>query len=120
VCDETGIFDAYSLLKDRLSGRGNAFLSLIYSVSEKNHHPIFEQELRILEKRFSADLIVHILRIDTTLNRSSQVIMEATINSNTIPLMKFTVLGGAEFVHYVTGVLRFLDVEAFMINLKII
>lgn len=120
VCDEAGIFDAYNLIMDRLSGSGNAFLSLIYTVSDKNPHPIFEKELSILEKRFSDDLIVHILRIVSTIYCSKQEIMEATINSNTIPVMKFTVFGSAEFVKYVTGVLRFLDVEAFMINLKII
>ncbi len=35
VCDEAGIFDAFYFVKDRMSDRGNSFLSLIYSVSEK-------------------------------------------------------------------------------------
>ena len=120
VCHEDGIFDAFSFVKDRLSGRGNSFLSLIYTVSDKNPHLLFEQELSILEKRFSDDLIVHILRIDTTKYCFIQELIEATINSNTLPIMKFSVFGNAEFVNYVSGVLRFLDEKAFMINSKII
>ena len=120
ICDEAGIFDAFYFLKDQLSGRGTAFLSLIYTVSDKNLHPLFEQELSILEKRYIFDLIVHILRIDTTKYCFKQELIEATINSNTLPVMKFSVFGNAEFVNYVTGILRFLDVKAFMIFTKII
>jgi hypothetical protein len=120
VCDEAGIFDAFNFVKERLSGRENSFLSLIYTISDKNLHPLFEQELSILEKRFSVDLIVHILRIDITKYCFKQELIEATINSNTLPIMKFSVFGNVEFVDYVYGVLRFLDVKAFMINSKII
>ena len=120
ICDETGIFDAFYFVKDKLAGCGTAFLSLIYSVSDKNPHPLFEQELCILEKRFSDDIIVHILRIDTTKYGLIQELIEATINSNTLPVMKFSVFGNAEFVNYVYGVLRFLDVKTFMINSNII
>jgi hypothetical protein len=120
ICDETGIFDAFSFLKDQLSDRRNSFLSLIYTVSDKNPHPLFEQELTILEKRFTDDLIVHISSIDTTKYCLKQESIEATINSNTLPIMKFSVFGNAEFVNYVSGVLKYLDVQAFMINSKII
>jgi hypothetical protein len=120
LCDEAGIFDAFNLVKDRLSVRGNSFLSVIYTVSDKNFHPLFEQELKILEKRFSDDLIVHILKTDTTKDCFRQELIEATINSNTLPVMKFSVSGTAEFVNYVYGVLRFLDVKKFMINSNII
>ncbi len=120
VCDEAGIFDAYNFLMDRLSDPGNSFISLIYTVSDKNSHPLFELELNILEKRFSADFIVHILRIDTSKYCFKQELIEATINSNTSPVMKFSVFGNTEFVNYVSWVLRFLDVKAFMINSFII
>jgi hypothetical protein len=120
TCDEAGIFDAFKFIKDQLAGREIAFLSLIYTVSDKNLHPLFEQELGILEKRFSDDLIVHTLRIDPKNYCFKQELIEATINSNTVPKMKFLVFGNAEFVNYVSGVLRFLDVKAFMINSKII
>ena len=119
VCDEAGIFEAFYFVKEQLSCGANSFLSLIYTVSDKNLHPLFEQELSILEKRFSIDLIVHILRIDTTKYCFKQEIIEATINSNTVPEMKFSVFGNTEFVDYVSGVLRLLDVKAFMINSKI-
>lgn len=120
TCDEAGIFDAFYFVKDKLADSGTAFLSLIYTVSDKNLHPLFKQELSILEKRFSDKLIVHILRIDTTKYCFKQEIIEATINSNTLPVMKFSVFGNAEFVNHVTGILRFLDVKAFIINSKII
>lgn len=119
VCDEAGIFDAYNLLKDRLAGRGNSYLSLIYTISDKNPRPLFEQELSILEKRFSGNLIVHMIRIDTAKYRFKQELIEATLNSNTSPAMKFSVFGNAEFVNYVYGVLVFLNVDAFLINSKI-
>ena len=120
MCDEAGIFDAFNFIADQLAGRGTAFLSLIYNVSDKNLHPLFEQEFSILERRFSERLIVHILRIDTKNYCFKQELLEATINSNTVPILKFLVFGNAEFVNYVCGILRFLDVKAFMINSKTI
>jgi hypothetical protein len=120
VCDEAGIFDAFNFVRDKLADSGNSFLSLIYTISDKNLHPLFEQELSILEKRFSDDIIVHILKIDITKYCSIQELIEATINSNTLPAMKFSVFGNAEFVNYVSEVLRFLDVKTFMINSIII
>jgi hypothetical protein len=120
VCDEAGIFDAFYFVKDRISERGNTFLSLIYTVSHKNIHPLFEQELSILEKRFSVNLMVHILKIDTTNYCIIQELIEATINSNTLPVLKFSVFGNDEFVNYIYGVLKFLDVEAFYINSNIV
>ena len=119
VCDEAGIFDAFYFVKDRMSDGGNPFLSLIYTVSDKNLHPLFEQELSILEKRFTVNLMVKILRINTTNYSLVQELIEATLNSNTLPVMKFSVFGSDEFVNYIYGVLKFLDVEAFFINSKI-
>jgi hypothetical protein len=119
VCDEAGIFDAFYFVKDRMSDGGNPFLSLIYTVSDKNLHPLFEQELSILEKRFPVNLMVQILRINITNYGFIQELIEATINSNTFPVMKFSVFGNDEFVNYIYGILKFLDVEAFFINSKI-
>jgi hypothetical protein len=119
VCDEAGIFDSFYFIKDNLAGSGAAFLSLIYYISDINHHPLFEKELSILEKRYSTQLIVHILKIDTTKYCFKQELIEATINSNTLPVMKFSVFGNVEFVNIVTRVLRFLDVREFLIESKI-
>lgn len=119
VCDESGIFDAFYLVKDKLSNSGTAFLSLIYSVSDKKSHILFEHELSILEKRFSDKIIVHILRNNTTDHSLFQELIEATINSNTLPVMKFSVIGNDAFVNYVNGILTFLDVKTFMTNSKI-
>ncbi len=64
--------------------------------------------------------MVHILRIDTTNYCLVQELIEATINSNTLPEMKFKVFGNDEFVDYIYGVLKFLGVKAFMINPNIV
>lgn len=120
VCDEAGIFDAYYHLKDRLAGRVNSYLSMIYTVSDKNPRPLFEQELSILEKRFPGNLIVHMIRINTEKYRFKQDLIEATLNSNTSPVMKFSVFGNVEFVDYVYGILKFLDVDSLIINSKIV
>lgn len=118
VCDEAGIFDAYYLLKDRLAGWGTSYLSMIYTISDKNPRPLFEQELNILEKRFPGNLVVLMKRIDTAKYRFKQELIEATLNSNTSPVMKFSIFGNAEFVDYVNRILRFLDVDALAINSK--
>ena len=120
ICDESGIFDSFNFLADQLAGKGTAILSLIYTVSDINQHPLFEKELCILERRYSERLIVHILRIDNKNFCFKQELLEATINSNTLPKMKFLVFGNTEFVNYVSGVLRFLDVKEFIINSKIL
>jgi hypothetical protein len=118
MCDEAGIFDAFNFIADQLAGKGTTFLSLIYTISDKNLHPLFEQEFSILERRYSERLIVHILRIDTKNYCFRQELLEATINSNTLPKMKFLVFGNNEFVNHVSGILRFLDVKAFLIDSK--
>jgi hypothetical protein len=121
ICDEAGIFDAFDFTKSWLgAGMGTAFISLIYTISDKNTHPLFNQELNILEKRLMYNLIVHISRIDTTKYCFNQELLEATINSNTFPNMKFFVFGNTEFVNHVSGVLKFLDVKGYMINSKIL
>ena len=119
MCDEAGIFNAFNFLKDQLSIRETTFLSLIYYVSYKNPYTLFEKELSILEKRFPYNLIVHILKIGTTKYHFNQELVEATINSNTLPIIKFSVFGNVDFVNHANGVLRFLDIKEFMINSKI-
>jgi hypothetical protein len=120
LCDGAGVFDAFNFIADQLEDRRTNFLSLIYTVSDRNLHPVFEQEFSILERRFSERLILHILRIDTKKYYFDQELLEETINGNVVPKMKFLVFGKDEFVNHVSGVLRFLDVKEFMINSKII
>lgn len=119
ICDETGIFDGFKIIKDHLGCRGETFLSLIYSVPEDYINPLFEMELRILEKRFSHNLYTYILKIEPGKYNSIQEFIEAIINSNTNLKMQFLIFGNEEFVDYVTGVLGYLDIDTFSIESKI-
>ncbi len=120
TCDETEIFDAFELIKNQLADKEKTFLSLIYIVADRNLHPLFERELSILERRFSDNLLIYLLNVDAVEYCFIQELIEAIINSNTLPIMKFSVFGNTEFVSYVSGILRFLDVKAFLINSKTI
>jgi len=119
ICDETGIFDGFKIIKDHLGCRGETFLSLIYSVPENYLNPLFEREIRILEKRFSHNLYTYILKVEPGKYDSIQEFIEVIINSNTVPIMKFLVFGNEEFVVYVSGVLGYLDIDTFSIKSKI-
>ena len=119
ISDEAGIFDAFNFITDRLADRGTAILSFIYTFSENNLQPLFERELNILERRYSGRLIVHMVRTDTNQYCCKQDIIEATINSNTLPKIEFLVFGNIEFINYLFGILQFLDVKAPMIKSKI-
>ncbi len=120
LSDEAGIFDAYNFLKEKLSCNKNFFLSLIYSVSENNINPLFEHELCILEKRFPVNLIVHVLWNGSSECLALQVLIEATINSNTSPAIKFSIFGTEEFVNYIAEHLMILDIDTQLIETSII
>jgi len=111
ICDETGIFDAFRIIKVNLGSSREIFLSLIYSVPGNYHNPLFERELTILEKRFSHNLYIYILKVEPGKYDSIQESIEAIINSNTYLKMKFLVFGIEEFADYVSGVLRYLNID---------
>ena len=64
ICDETGIFDAFKTIKERLGNNGEIFLSLIYSVPVNYLNPLFEREISILEKRFSHNLYAYTIKVE--------------------------------------------------------
>lgn len=118
ICDDTGIFGAFSKIKELLASRSEKYLSLIYSVPEDNLSPLFEREITILEKRFSHTLYTYTLKVEPGKYDSIQELIEAIINSNTNLRMQFLIFGNEEFTDYVTGVLGFLNIETFSINIK--
>lgn len=120
ICDETGIFDGFKIIKEHLGCRCETLLSLIYSVPENYINPLFEREIRILEKRFSHNLYTYTLKVEPGKYDSIQEFIEAIINSNTNLKMQFLVFGNEEFVDYVSGVLGYLDIDPFSIESKII
>lgn len=119
ICDESGIFDAFRIIKEHLECRGKIFLSLIYSVAENYLNPLFEREISILEKRFSHHLYAYTLKVEPGKYDSIQEIMEAIINSNTHLKMQFLIFGNDEFTDYASGVLGYLDIDTYSIKSKI-
>ena len=93
ICDETGIFDAFSSIKEHLGNRGEDFLSLIYSIPENYLNPLFERELAILEKRFSHNLLTYTVKVKPGEYDHIQELIEAIINSNSNLKMQFLVFG---------------------------
>jgi len=119
ICDETGIFDAFKIIKEHLGSSGDTFLSLIYSVPENYINPLFEREITILEKRFSHNLYTYTLKVGPGMFDLIQELIEAIINSNTNLKMHFLIFGKEEFAEYVSGVLEYLYVDIFSIELNI-
>jgi hypothetical protein len=120
VCDETGIFNAFIFLKDMLSDNGKVFISFIYTVSDKNPQPLFKNELSILEKRYSACLLIFIVEIETRKDFFKQEILEAIINSNTLPEMRFSIFGQDAFVNHLSELVRFISAKPYSIEIKIV
>jgi hypothetical protein len=120
ICDEYGIFDAFSSIKEHLGNRSEDFLSLTYSIPENYLNPLFERELAILEKRFSHNLFTYTVKVEPGEYDLIQELIEAIINSNTNLKMQFLVFGNYEFVDYVSGVLGYLNIDTFSIESNIL
>lgn len=118
ICDESGIFDAFRILKEHLGRRDENFLSLIYLVAENRLNPLFEKEITILERRFSHNLYTSTLLVETGTYDSLQECIEAIINSNVNPEMQFRVFGNLEFADYVAGVLGYLNIDAYSLKIQ--
>jgi hypothetical protein len=109
ICDEEGIFNAFELAKERLSEE-DTLLSFVYAVSEEKGHPLFEQELSILECRFFEYLLVFRPKIERGISCFKQEVLEAVINSNTSKKLRFILFGTESFVGQVEHTLNFLGI----------
>ena len=58
VTNEAGIYNAFIFAKKVLAEDIISFLSFIYVFPEQTNHVLFEQELGMLEKRFSRCLTI--------------------------------------------------------------
>jgi hypothetical protein len=119
ICDETGIFYAFSLIKEHLGSSSEKLLTLIYSVPENYLNPLFEKEITILEKRFSHNLYTYTLKVEPGKYDSIQEYIEVIINSNTDLEIQFLIFGFEEFTDYVSRVLQYLNIDSFSIISKI-
>ncbi len=120
ICDESGIFNTIRVIKDKLGVGNKVFISLIYVIHSNILNPMFEMELKILEKRFLQDLLVHNLKIEPREYETIQEFIEAVMNSNTNSELRFSIAGNLEFVDYVSGVLSFLNIDIHNIKSEII
>jgi hypothetical protein len=119
ISDENGIFDAFLLIKKELIANAASCLSLVYAIPKQKQHPLFEQELTFLEKRFSQSLLVYKVAIDFDSGCISQEFIEALINSNMSEKMTFLLFGNDEFISSLSEILNFLNAKQ-IIKAKII
>jgi len=120
ICDDTGIFKAFEFTKERLVEEENIWLSFIYAVSEENSHPLFEQELSILECRFFEYLLVFRQKIEQGTSCIKQELLEAVINSNTSKKIEFIVFGTEEFTSQLEDILNFLGIQSSQLTITTI
>jgi len=111
VCDESGIFDAFNLVKKHLGSSNEVLLTLVYSISENLNNPLFEKELRILENRYTPQLNSYLIMVTNSDYEIIQEFIEAIINCNSDHKMQFKIFGDKEFVDYLSGVLEYLNVD---------
>ncbi len=119
ISDENGIFDAFLLIKKTLIAKTASCISLVYAVPTQRQHPLFEQELTFLEKRFSQDLLVYKVAIDPDSCSISQEFIEALVNSNMSEKMTFVLFGNDEFISSLSEILDFLNAKQ-IVKTKII
>jgi len=108
ISDEEGIVDAFYLIRKRLVQETYACVTFIYLVSDKSREILFKREFSILRIRYPGYFFIHFIRIDPDTFLFKHEIIEAVINSNTSPKLKFMIFGHSAFVTYMSDILFFL------------
>jgi hypothetical protein len=116
ICDEAGIFDAFQQTKEALSDRTYSWLSLIYAFPGGNHAILFDQELRILEKRFLESLQIYRINSTSVNVAIRQDLVEAIINSNILKELSFEIFGTPDFSLRIFEMLIFLGISPSLIQ----
>ena len=115
ITDEKGIQKTFNLLKKRLSESTNNFLTLIYCIPKMQNHPLYNDELKILESRFSQQLKVFYISKETNSVCKNIIagltVLEIIINSNVKAVMKFLINGKEELIEVMSEQLYFLGIE---------
>jgi ferredoxin-NADP reductase len=115
LADDLGIASIFPTLKQKLAEPGHQHVSLLYCSA--NSHHIFRKELEILQTHFPSQLFVsyHAKALSGHWPLEQEDI-EAVINANTMPQMKFIVSGNTESVQRVSSVLNFLGIKNIQIQ----
>jgi ferredoxin-NADP reductase len=124
ITGESGITEAFKLIKSKLTSDPESCLTLIYYTSAYLSQPLFKAELENLEKRFPSKLITHYLfcrnQERSESFESHQQILEIVINSNTCNTIQFTIQGSEEMIHTICDRLQFLGIKSNHIHSQII
>jgi len=119
ITNETGIYNAFAFAKKVLAEDIIPFLSFIYVFPKQTDHVLFEQELGMLEKRFSGCLTIHRLFIDPQTYRDNPFIrnfIEAFINADISENIEYKIFGSQEFSNDVWDLLFYLGAKKTMID----
>jgi len=113
--DDLGIASVFQTLKSRLSGPCHQHVSLFYCSLNGQHN--FQKELNLLQQHFPCQLFV-IYHSKEFVGHCilQQDDIEAVINANTMPQMKFTISGNESFAHTIKELLTFLGIENLQIQ----
>jgi len=122
IADESGIASAFNRVKARLANRSSSHLTLIYALLGDTRKPLFAEELRTIEKRFSSVLEVKMIAHENnpaTMRARIKEAIEVVINCNIQPAMQFYTGGNPELVDPVKKFLVFLGVAEKEISAEI-
>jgi len=122
IADESGIASAFHRVKARLANRSSSHLTLIYALLGDTRKPLFAEELRTIEKRFSSVLEVKMIAHENnpaTMRARIKEAIEVVINCNIQPAMQFYTGGNPELVDPVKKFLVFLGVAEKEISAEI-
>lgn len=122
IADESGIASAFNRMKARLADRSACHLTLIYALLGDTRKPLFAEELRTIEKRFSSVLEVKIISYEknaAAMRARIKEAIEVVINCNIQPAMQFYTGGNPELVDPVKKFLIFLGIAENQISAEI-
>jgi len=106
LADDTGIASIYPALRSGLYGE-NGHISLIYYSESGLFH--FKKEVEILSKAYPTILFVTFAHADfSEFGHFTGEEIEALINANTLPKIRFIISGRAEFRYNIEERLHFL------------
>jgi len=122
IADESGIASAFTRMKARLAERSSSHLTLIYALLGDTPKPLFAEELRTIEKRFSSVLEVKLIAHEkntAAMRARIKEAIEVVINCNIQPAMQFYTGGNPELVDPVRKFLVFLGIAEKQISAEI-
>jgi hypothetical protein len=115
ITDEAGMASVFPELAQALAAESLTAVTILYQ--SNSTHFVFARELNILERHFPARLCVlyestAVADSDTSYQRA----IEAIINANTIPTIRFILSGRCSFIEQSKAVLQFLGANTIIVH----